>query len=146
MKNVILTRSRRQPDFGLSAREQEVLALAVKGLSRPEIARRHGVEASTVCAQMKSIYRKLGVHNRAGAVAKAVKRGLVDDLVPAGAGRVLPSAGTVPGWRSPVAKAGRRTDEALNCPHCGGGLHLLPVAGGPAARFPGRAEGQNFQI
>lgn len=57
----------------LSSQEERVLRLLVAGLSNPEIARELIVSINTVKTQVKSIYRKLNVHNRAEARA-AVRR------------------------------------------------------------------------
>lgn len=64
-------------DYDLTPREQEVLALLVEGLSNPEIAERLAVSRSTAKAHVSNILSKLGVSNRAEAVALAVQRKLV---------------------------------------------------------------------
>ena len=64
-------------DYDLTPREQEVLALLVEGLSNPEIAERLAVSRSTAKAHVSNILSKLGVSNRAEAVALAVRLGLV---------------------------------------------------------------------
>ena len=65
------------PGHDLSPREREVLALMIEGLNNPEIAERLGVSRSTARAHVSSILSKLGVSNRAEAVALAVRRKLV---------------------------------------------------------------------
>jgi LuxR family maltose regulon positive regulatory protein len=55
----------------LSRRESEVLEMLVLGLSTREIADRMVVSVHTVRSHLKSIYTKLGVHNRYAAVEKA---------------------------------------------------------------------------
>lgn len=65
------------PDYGLTQSELEVLACLVAGLQQKEIADRLGKTVHTVRSQLKSIYRRLRVHNAAGAVAKAVGEGLL---------------------------------------------------------------------
>ena len=65
------------PDHGLTPREREVLALMIEGLNNPEIAERLGVSRSTARAHVSNILSKLGVSNRAEAVALAVRRKLV---------------------------------------------------------------------
>jgi LuxR family transcriptional regulator, maltose regulon positive regulatory protein len=59
----------------LSPQEQHVVRLLVAGLSNPEIARELVVSINTVKAHVKSIYRKLDVHNRveASEVARKLK-------------------------------------------------------------------------
>ena len=49
----------------ISDREQEVLELAIIGLSNREISSRLGISENTVRHHLKQIYRVLGVHNRA---------------------------------------------------------------------------------
>jgi two-component system, NarL family, response regulator LiaR len=66
-----------EPDFGLTRREQEVLALLVKGLNNPEIAERLVVSRATAKAHVSNILSKLGVSNRAEAIALALQRKLV---------------------------------------------------------------------
>jgi len=61
----------------LTTREREVLALLVEGLTNPEIAERLTVSRSTARAHVSHILSKLGVSNRAEAVALALKNGLV---------------------------------------------------------------------
>ncbi len=66
------------PDnYGLSAREKQVLELMVQGLIKKEIADRMGVSHHTVNNQLRSIYDKLHVHTRGGAVAKAINERLL---------------------------------------------------------------------
>jgi len=62
----------------LSAREQEVLALIAEGLSAPEIAARLTVATATVKTHLQSLYEKLGVSDRAAAVATAMRQGLLE--------------------------------------------------------------------
>jgi len=65
------------PGADLSEREREVLQLLVAGLSNPEIAERLCVSRSTAKAHVSNIFSKLGVSNRAEAVALAVQHNLV---------------------------------------------------------------------
>jgi NarL family two-component system response regulator LiaR len=64
-------------EFNLTPREREVLALMVKGLTNPEIAGRLVVSRSTAKAHVSNVLSKLGVANRAEAVALAVQNKLV---------------------------------------------------------------------
>jgi DNA-binding NarL/FixJ family response regulator len=63
--------------YGLSVREKQILELMVEGLIKKEIAERLGVSHHTVNNQLRSIYDKLHVHTRGGAVAKALKERLL---------------------------------------------------------------------
>jgi NarL family two-component system response regulator LiaR len=60
--------------YGLTPREREVLALMVEGLSNPDIAERLIVSRSTAKAHVSNILSKLGVSNRAEAIALALQR------------------------------------------------------------------------
>jgi two-component system nitrate/nitrite response regulator NarL len=62
----------------LTARETEILALAAAGRSGPQIGRELNVAAATVKTHLGNIYAKLGVTDRAAAVAEGIRRGLVD--------------------------------------------------------------------
>jgi DNA-binding CsgD family transcriptional regulator len=61
----------------LTARELEVLGLAADGASGPEIAERLVVGHATVKTHFENIYEKLGVGDRAAAVAHALRLGLL---------------------------------------------------------------------
>jgi DNA-binding NarL/FixJ family response regulator len=61
---------------GLSQRESEVLGLIVAGLSNRAIASRLVISEETVKSHTRAVYRKLGVGDRAGAVAAALREGL----------------------------------------------------------------------
>lgn len=65
-------------DYGLTARELEILRAMVQGLSNPEIAERLVVSRSTVKFHVSNILMKLGVGSRTEAVALALQRGLVE--------------------------------------------------------------------
>jgi len=62
----------------LTAREREVLALLAEGLSGPQIAERLIVALPTVKTHQARLYEKLGVCERAAAVAEAMRRGLLE--------------------------------------------------------------------
>lgn len=61
----------------LSERELEVLRDVAKGSRSKEIAARLGISERTVKAHLASIYNKLGVDSRAGAIAVAAERSLL---------------------------------------------------------------------
>jgi len=63
-------------DYGLSAREKEILELIVKGLLKKEIADQLALSYHTVDNHLRNIYEKLHVHSRSGAVAKALNERL----------------------------------------------------------------------
>ena len=67
----------KQSDYGLSPREKDTLELMVQGFIRKEIADRLSLSLHTVDTYLRGIYRKLEVNTRTGAVAKALKEGLV---------------------------------------------------------------------
>lgn len=58
------------PDWGLTAREQEVLELLYQGLSNQQIAKRLFISMNTLKFHLKNIYRKLGVSSRLEAIKK----------------------------------------------------------------------------
>ena len=73
---------RRQPaiDFDLSARELQVVRLAARGLSNPEIASELFLARGTVKAYMATALSKLGARNRVEAVMIAARAGLLDEV------------------------------------------------------------------
>lgn len=64
-------------DEPLTPREREVLTLLADGLSNRGMAARLGISEHTVKFHVSAIYAKLGVANRAEAVARGWQRGLV---------------------------------------------------------------------
>jgi two-component system nitrate/nitrite response regulator NarL len=64
--------------LSLSARESEVLALIADGMSAPDIGKRLHLSPATVKGHLQSLYEKLGVSERAAAVAEAMRRGLLE--------------------------------------------------------------------
>jgi PAS domain S-box-containing protein len=72
--------SRRRAELGprpLTEREIEVLRLAAAGQSGPRIAEQLVLSHSTVRTHFEHIYEKLGVGDRAAAVAQALRTGLI---------------------------------------------------------------------
>lgn len=64
-------------DFHLTEREREVLDAIARGERSKEIALQLSITERTVKAHLASIYQKLGVDSRAGAVALAAQKGLL---------------------------------------------------------------------
>jgi DNA-binding NarL/FixJ family response regulator len=62
--------------LGLSQRESQVLGLLVEGLSNRLIAAQLVVGEETVKTHLRSIYRKLGVNDRAHAIATVLRQGI----------------------------------------------------------------------
>ncbi len=67
----------KQSDYGLSEREKEILQFMTTGLIKKEIADKTGLSIHTVDTYLRRIYEKLEVNTRTGAVAMALKEGLV---------------------------------------------------------------------
>ncbi|MFK0285015.1 response regulator [Streptomyces sp. NPDC090499] len=61
----------------LSAREREVLTLVARGASNREIARELFISEATVKTHLTHLYTKLGVNDRAAAVATGYQRGIL---------------------------------------------------------------------
>jgi two-component system nitrate/nitrite response regulator NarL len=68
----------RAPVASLSDRELEILQGLSRGLNAPTIARELGLSASTIKSYLQRVYEKLGVSDRAAAVAEGMRRGLID--------------------------------------------------------------------
>jgi two-component system nitrate/nitrite response regulator NarL len=62
----------------LTPREFEVLQLISEGLSAPDIGKRIHLSPTTVKSHLHKLYEKLGVSDRAAAVAEAMRRGLIE--------------------------------------------------------------------
>ncbi|MCG7594130.1 response regulator transcription factor [Mycobacterium sp. PSTR-4-N] len=72
-------RRRAEPDApALSPREREVLVLIAGGASIPAMAKELFLAPSTVKTHVQRLYEKLGVSDRAAAVAEAMRRKLLD--------------------------------------------------------------------
>ena len=61
----------------LSPREREMLSLIVEGLTAKEMADRLDVSVHTIDTHTRHLFRKLGVHSRAAAAARALRDRLV---------------------------------------------------------------------
>lgn len=79
------TRSGRVPgewpgrQYGLTAREAEVVSLVTQGLSNEDIARRSFISINSVKSYIRTAYRKMGVTTRAQAVLWGVQHGMLPD-------------------------------------------------------------------
>jgi two-component system NarL family response regulator len=67
----------RQRRSDISEREMKVLQLLIKGRSNKEIGSSLFVGEDTVKAQLKSLFIKLGVHDRTEAAISAIRHGIV---------------------------------------------------------------------
>jgi len=72
-----LSQPRAEPMEGLTQREIELLRLVAEGLSNKAIAQALSISENTVKYHLKNILQKLGVQNRAEAVAHALRAGLL---------------------------------------------------------------------
>jgi DNA-binding NarL/FixJ family response regulator len=68
--------STRRPEFSLTQRENDILALLAEGRSNREIAGSLFLSEKTVKAHLAAIFRKLGVTNRTQAAMAAVQMGV----------------------------------------------------------------------
>lgn len=64
-------------DEPLTDRESTILRLVAEGQLNKQIASRLGLSVDTIKAQLKTIFEKLGVHDRTHAVTVAVRRGYI---------------------------------------------------------------------
>ena len=62
----------------LSEREGQVLRLIAEGCSTPQIGARLHLSPATVKTHLQNLYEKLGVSDRASAVAEGMRRGLIE--------------------------------------------------------------------
>jgi two-component system, NarL family, nitrate/nitrite response regulator NarL len=62
----------------LTPREREILVLTAQGLLAPDIGRRLYLSPATIKTHLQRLYGKLGVSDRAAAVAEAMRRGLLE--------------------------------------------------------------------
>jgi two-component system nitrate/nitrite response regulator NarL len=72
----IQVRAERQT-LDLTERERSVLELAVKGLTVAAMGKQLHLSPATIKVHLSTLYAKLGVSDRASAVAEAIRRGLV---------------------------------------------------------------------
>jgi two-component system nitrate/nitrite response regulator NarL len=77
LANEVRHRSRGEATL-LSPREAEIIKLIADGLSVPDIAAKLHLAPTTVRTHVQNLYGKLGVSDRAAAVAEAMRRRLVE--------------------------------------------------------------------
>jgi two-component system nitrate/nitrite response regulator NarL len=77
LANEVRHRSRGEATL-LSPREGEIIKLIADGLSVPDIAAKLHLAPTTVRTHVQNLYGKLGVSDRAAAVAEAMRRRLVE--------------------------------------------------------------------
>jgi two-component system nitrate/nitrite response regulator NarL len=80
-RTAIAAEIRRRADAGepvLDRRESRVLSLVAAGRSASEIGRELHVSTGTVKSTLVKLYKRLGVSERAAAVAVALRRGLIE--------------------------------------------------------------------
>ena len=83
----------------LSSREREVLDLMARGATNREIAAALHLSPHTIHEHTSSLYRKLGARNRADAVQRAARLGLIDERARSG------SAAASHSWAAPNTAA-----------------------------------------
>ncbi len=67
----------KKSDYGLTAREEEILRLLSEGLIKKEIASALRISVNTVSTHLRRVYDKLHVNTNTGAVAKALREEIV---------------------------------------------------------------------
>lgn len=67
----------REDELRLTVREYDVLGLVTKGYSNKDVARELNITVNTVKTHLRNIYRKLGVDDRAQAIIRAIKEGII---------------------------------------------------------------------
>ena len=68
-----------EPHEALTARETEVLRLAARGLSLPQIALELSISPRTAETHRANFMRKLGLHNQTDVVRYAIRHGILTD-------------------------------------------------------------------
>lgn len=69
------------PAATLSPRQSEILQSIVRGLSNPDIARELGISVDMVKEHAETLFHKIGAANRAEAVAIALRKHLVSEIL-----------------------------------------------------------------
>jgi DNA-binding NarL/FixJ family response regulator len=63
--------------YNLTGRERDILRLMAEGLIKKEIAESLEISVHTVSTHLRSVYEKLHVNTNTGAVAKALREGII---------------------------------------------------------------------
>ena len=127
----------RAPGAGpLSHRELEVLELVASGATNREAAARLFITEATVKTHLLNIYAKLGVGDRAAAVAEAFNRGLLTPGHPNGRSAAHPLLTRNPGGGAGLADY-RPAHEVPACAR---------IADGDRARHPGDRPGRRRHL
>ena len=69
--------SEKKSEYDITPREHEILTLIISGAINKSIARQLNMSVHTVDSHLRKIYKKLQVHNRTEALAKAMKEKIV---------------------------------------------------------------------
>ena len=77
VEGLLVDRSRRIADIGLTPREIEIIRLSAEGLKAAEIAQRTYLSVHTVNTHRQHIYAKMGVKNVADMLRKAGELGIL---------------------------------------------------------------------
>jgi two-component system nitrate/nitrite response regulator NarL len=78
LQSAVRDRGRTAGAPSLTEREHQVLRLVADGMTAPQIAERISLSPATVKSHLHTLYEKLGVSDRAAAVAEGMRRGLVE--------------------------------------------------------------------
>lgn len=74
---LLATLTKKSEPVQLSPREHEILVLIVEGLTAKEIATKLDVSIHTIDSHTRHMFKKLGVHSRSAAVARALRDRIV---------------------------------------------------------------------
>lgn len=75
--DVLIDRSKRIADIGLTAREIQIIRLSAEGLTAAQIADKVFLSVNTVNTHRQRIYRKMDVSNVSDMIRKATELGIL---------------------------------------------------------------------
>ena len=75
--DVLIDRSKRIADIGLTAREIQIIRLSAEGLTAAQIADKVFLSVNTVNTHRQRIYRKMDVSNVSDMIRKATELGII---------------------------------------------------------------------